>query len=577
MTKLHFYSTLAVLTLLGLVGRALLVPGYFEDFDSLYFARSLEHYSVAALSPHWPGYPVFVWSIRLAHLFTPDPVVALHAVSVIAASVTAVPVALITFEIARLGQNRFGHAFETALEFGAGFSLERARIAGLIAAALWTLVPITWIDGTEALSDPLAGLVAALFLWACLRTLERPQPGWYALIGVFAGLLPGVRLAGILLLAPLGMLGWQAIRERRWSNLVWLLGSTVLTVSVWFGWQLSQEGLSWFSTGRQMLGHLSPDWVPEASESNLWGQLIRYAHRTLELGLGGGTLGALTDGNSRGLNSLSSGLLSGLSNWLLSFARPLISIGWVLALMAGAGVLLRGRQRPALVLLASMVLPHLIWVLRSRDLSSARYAIPIVLVLVIVAGLGIASIAGMRVGQNRVSPRPYPDAISGWRLVLSGLLISGWAALIATVTVPLALEHKTSLPIEQQIAAYLQPVSAAHPVTFFGTHSMLFWDAAQLPVDVVYAPLEVLKQHTGRPGEVFLTTIGTEKRTLPTTQPTAQPPKRWRAVAQFCRNRFLRARTRDPIELVLFQHLLEGQSISNLLPKRDCQDRTFGK
>jgi Protein of unknown function (DUF2723) len=577
MTKLHFYSTLAALTLLGLIGRALLAPGYFEDFDSLYFARSLEHYSVAALSPHWPGYPVFVWSIRLAHLFTPDPNAALHAVSVIAVGVTAVPVALITLEIARLGQSQFGHAFETALEFGAGFSLKRARIAGLIAAVLWTLVPITWIDGTEALSDPLAGLVTALFLWAYLRTLERPQPGRYALVGVFAGLLPGVRLAGILLLAPLGLLGWWAIRERRWSNLFWLLGSTVLTVAVWFGWQISQEGLSWFSTGRQMLGQLSPDWVPEATESNLWGQLVRYTRTTLELGLGGGTLGALTDGNSRGVNGLSNGLFSGLSSGLLigpsSFARPLISIGWMLALMAGTGVLLRGRQRPALVLLASMVLPHLIWVLRSRDLSSARYAIPIVLVLVVVAGLGIASIAGRRVGQNGGSPRPRPNAKLGWRAVLSGLLISGWAALIAIVTVPLALEHKTSLPIEQQIAAYLQPVSAVHPVTFFGTHSMLFWDAAQLPVDVVYAPLEVLEKHTGRPGEVFLTTIGTEKGASPTTQ----PPKRWRAVAQFCRNRFLRARTRDPIELVLYQHLLEGQPISNLLPKRECQDRTSSK
>src|SRR5688500_1906902 len=66
-----------------------------DNVDSIYFARALDHYSLATLSPYFPGFPLYVGAARLARLLVADRYLALHLVSALASALSAWPLALV--------------------------------------------------------------------------------------------------------------------------------------------------------------------------------------------------------------------------------------------------------------------------------------------------------------------------------------------------------------------------------------------------------------------------------------------------------------------------------------------------
>jgi hypothetical protein len=524
LTQPRFNLLLIGLTLFGLIGRAFLAPTYFEDYDSLYFARAFKHYSVVDFSPHWPGYPVFIWLAWFANLFTLDPLKSMHAISVTATSLTTISVALLA------------RAFATQT----GRNLEHSRWAGLIAAVLWTVVPVTWIDGTEALSDPLAVLLASTSLLAVWTAFKTRAPLWYAVAGVAAGLMLGVRLAYVMLLGPLAWLLWMTwrygsakpiihgeandFRQMRLASIRLVFG-LIVPCAIWFGWQLAQDGFGWFRAGQQILGGHYSSWGESAlTDQNPLSRPLRFLETIIALGLGG---------------------------WMpeLEIWRIGLNLAWLLAVGFGMYTLWPTKAREPLLLLGVWLAPHVLWMVSSQDVGSARYVQPIVLAFICLAGIGLTPIALTRsiktTDSSATSLEPPPQPITRWlRPGLIVLLIAG----MAFNTLPLALEHHLSPPIEQQaLLAIAKTVQLARAAILFDRP--LFFTSEK------HREVKLWSVQPDRiPPNVTRFEAGVEAVfALRSSLDRSPMPPWWRPVARLCRNRLLRLRTSDWDEAVLYR------------------------
>jgi 4-amino-4-deoxy-L-arabinose transferase-like glycosyltransferase len=515
---------LFLMVFVGLLGRLLLMPRYLEDYDSIYFTQALTHYSVLTLSPHWPGYPVFIWGAKLVFWFMHDTSLALHMVSAAASSLTVIPLAALAMGFVGLGR----------------LSEVRVRWAGLAAVMLWTVVPISWVDGTEALSDPLAAFCAACLLYASWRAMQGLESRWLLMAGVCAGSLLGIRLAGATLLGvllwPVGVVLLSKLPPlERFRRVGLVLAGVVVAVAVWFGWQLSVDGLRWFEVGREMLGSHHLDWVVGATEDSLPAQLGRFARTVLANGLGG---------------------LAGLFAW----DRALVTVGWCLGIAAGCWTMLKPPYRRSFGLLATFVLPHLVWVFLTRDLTSARYALPVIVTLVPLATVGLCMLL-----------LPGNSSFSIHKIPLSVLVASIAAALFIfaslRVTFPLALEHRDSPPVEQQQVKFIQSMVSAvatgrnatllmqEPMLF--TRSMLIGVRMPIRDAATVGPDE--PEFEDRTKLVLASSLNMTLKTWPNW---------WQPIARFCRNPLLRARTRDANQIVLYRYVPRAQRSTEKVAER---------
>jgi Protein of unknown function (DUF2723) len=501
----------SLIVLIGLAVRLVLMPSYLEDYDSLYFAQGLTRYSVLTLSPHWPGYPVFIWMAKFVFLLTHDAGRALHIVSAVASSLTAIPLAALATGFVGL---------ERASEV-------RARWAGLVTFVLWTLVPISWVDGTEALSDPLAAFCAACLLYASWRAMQGLESRWLLMAGVSAGILLGIRLAGVTLLGvllwPVGavLLSKLPLLER-FRRVGLVLAGVVIPVAVWFGWQLSVDGLRWFEVGREMLGSHHLDWVVEANEDSLPAQLGRFARTVLASGLGG---------------------LAGSLAW----DRALVTAGWILGIVVGCWTMFQSPYRRSFGLLATFVLPHLLWVFLTRDLTSARYALPVIVTLVPLATVGFCALplrGNLSFSIRKISLSVLVASIAATPFVFASL----------HVTFPLALEHRDSPPVEQQQVKFIQSmVSAVVPgrdATLLMREPMLFTRSMLIGVRMPIRDATTVgpDEHEFQ-DQTKLVLASSLNATLETW------PNWWQPIARFCRNPLLQARTRDANQIVLYRYV----------------------
>jgi hypothetical protein len=184
-----------------------------DDFDSIGFVRALERYDLAALQPHFPGYPVYVALGRAARLIWRAPLDAATAVSAAAAAATTVGV----WRLARAaGENYAGEnsAHEisahkpSAGRISAGensaFGNSATRTAWC-AVALYAGAALPWVLGASALSDGTATALAVLAFAALVD--QRPLAA-----GALAGLMLGARASYWPLAASFVAVAW---RERR--------------------------------------------------------------------------------------------------------------------------------------------------------------------------------------------------------------------------------------------------------------------------------------------------------------------------------------------------------------------------
>ncbi|HEX2914712.1 MAG TPA: DUF2723 domain-containing protein [Chloroflexia bacterium] len=514
---------LLVLSLVTLLARLLTAPGIIESRDGLFFTRGLDRYSVLEMRPHWPGYPVYIWAGYFFKLFTDNNAQALHLVAIFASTLTLWPVAGLA-----AGWRRYVTPDPSEAE---------VRLAGFAAAALWALVPLSWQGGTEIFSDPLAMLLAVTMLWLCWQAVTKSTgvTAYLAVAAVLAGLTLGVRLSYVALLLPLFFATWLNRKQNGKLNfkLLWITGiSFFFSIGMWLDWQFIQEGSKFIEAGtRHLAGHYSE-----------WGGSITTDHNEL----------------TRPVRFFETGLVYGLGGWWTDTPwqrLPLTLMLLVLLVASGIRLVtaryslydlpLFRRNSPAgqpvksasllkalcstsrlpLVLSLLWSVPYFFWILLGNDVDLARYCFPLVAIACIWIGMGL--------------PR-------GKKLATVTLLVLLIAE--AVVSVPLGIEHHTSLPITHRLAnymnQYLDPATstvvvgdALSPLMFFTEEN-----APKIPSERV---LDV-----NMTGEVAK--LEAQGKTVYGTYLPNTAPQGWQPVIRLCRSRFMESR--GPLEVWLYRH-----------------------
>lgn len=222
--RLRFANRLYLLLLLQLawLGWLLTFPVALDSDDALNFAHGVVRFSVLEFSPHFPGYPAFIWLARLINLAVDDPARAVQWASLLGSSLLA---PLAAFLAARLWQRPS------------------------LLAPVWLLVLALPLTPTLALSGLSDGPALAAWLAALLALLHRKA----ALAGLLLGLMLALRPSYfVLALLPLWLGMAQQGTRVRFVLPIALVGLACLL----FVWQA--DGWAYFSEGRRFTdGHFT--------------------------------------------------------------------------------------------------------------------------------------------------------------------------------------------------------------------------------------------------------------------------------------------------------------------------------
>ncbi len=222
--RLRFANRPYLLALLQLawLGWLLTFPVALDSDDALNFAHGVTRFSVLEFSPHFPGYPAFIWLARLINLAVDDPARAVLWTSLLGSSLLA---PLAAFLAVRLWQR-----------------------PGLL-VPVWLLVLALPLTPTLALS----GLSDGPALAAWLGTLLALQQRKIALAGLLLGLMLALRPSYfVLTLLPLWLGMAQQGNRVRFVLPIALVGLACLL----FVWQA--DGWAYFAEGRRFTdGHFT--------------------------------------------------------------------------------------------------------------------------------------------------------------------------------------------------------------------------------------------------------------------------------------------------------------------------------
>ncbi|WP_429165001.1 hypothetical protein [Aeromonas rivipollensis] len=197
-------------------------PVALDSDDALNFAHGVMRFSVLEFSPHFPGYPAFIWLARLINLAVDDPAAAVQWASLLGTALIAPLAALLAV---RLWQRPS------------------------LLAPVWLLVLALPLTPTLALSGLSDGPALAAWLGALLA-LQHRKP---ALAGLLLGLLLAFRPSYfVLALLPL----WLGI-EHKGERLKFLFPIVLVgLISLLFVWQA--DGWAYFGEGRRFTdGHFT--------------------------------------------------------------------------------------------------------------------------------------------------------------------------------------------------------------------------------------------------------------------------------------------------------------------------------
>jgi Protein of unknown function (DUF2723) len=492
---LHFYGELLILCILGVVVRLITTPNTIESFDSLFFVRGVLHYDVEQMQPHWPGYPVYIWLGKLLHLFYNDPVKALHTISAVSSALCAIPLALLVRSWSKVN----------------GASSNVARIAGFVTGTIWLLTPISWIDGTEIFSDPIALLVALFVLLCCWYYNLSLQWSWLTVASVLAGLLLGIRLSYVFLLVPLMYVWWQARGRKAFrASFVWFS----MSVLVWLTWQFLMNPSSFIAAGeRHLEGHFT-SWGGSAVTKQLSLKLIWMFFKTFSVyGIG------WWDGQS-------------------AVRLAVMCLTGVLFLV-GVYVLLKRSKRSVMTFVALWSLPYLVWLMVAHDVSLARYYFPLVADFCLMVGLALPAFLSTKWGFQISTP--------GLALTIS---------LMAASVVPLAFEHGRTPSLDMQLATYARTLPKSILADNFPAD--LLRQAPQVQSLIIPGGENNVLAETQH-YRVMGAPIYATSRVLGTV-----PQRDWLPVVRFCINPLLRSRGLH--ELILYKYQKDFTTQPSVLP-----------
>ncbi|MFQ2729358.1 hypothetical protein ACK3YQ_01665 [Aeromonas caviae] len=207
---------------LAWLGWLLTFPVALDSDDALNFAHGVVRFSVLEFSPHFPGYPAFIWLARLINLAVDDPARAVQWASLLGSSLLA-PLA-------------------------ASLAVRLWQRPSLL-APVWLLVLALPLTPTLALS----GLSDGPALAAWLGTLLALQQRKIALAGLLLGLMLALRPSYfVLTLLPLWLGMAQQGNRVRFVLPIALVGLACLL----FVWQA--DGWAYFAEGRRFTdGHFT--------------------------------------------------------------------------------------------------------------------------------------------------------------------------------------------------------------------------------------------------------------------------------------------------------------------------------
>ncbi len=213
---------LLILLQLAWLGWLLTFPVALDSDDALNFAHGVVRFSVLEFSPHFPGYPAFIWLARLINLLVDEPARAVQWASLLGSSLLA-PLA-------------------------ASLAVRLWQRPSLL-APVWLLVLALPLTPTLALSGLSDGPALAAWLGALLALLHRKA----ALAGLLLGLMLALRPSYfVLALLPLWLGMAQKGTRVRFVLPIALVGLACLL----FVWQA--DGRAYFAEGRRFTdGHFT--------------------------------------------------------------------------------------------------------------------------------------------------------------------------------------------------------------------------------------------------------------------------------------------------------------------------------
>ncbi|MNJ18357.1 hypothetical protein D3C77_126570 [compost metagenome] len=222
--RLRFANRPYLLILLQLVwtGWLFTFPVALDSDDALNFAHGVVRFSVLEFSPHFPGYPAFIWLARLINLTVDNPAAAVQWASLLGTALIAPLAAWLAVTV-----------------------WQRPSLL----APVWLLVLALPLTPTLALSGLSDGPALAAWLGALLA-LQHRKP---ALAGLLLGLLLALRPSYfVLALLPL----WLGIEHKGERRKFLLPIALVGLISLLFVWQA--DGWAYFGEGRRFTdGHFT--------------------------------------------------------------------------------------------------------------------------------------------------------------------------------------------------------------------------------------------------------------------------------------------------------------------------------
>ena len=317
---------------------------YIEDPDSLRFALSVaDEYDIAALQPHFPGYPVF-WAVaELFYLPT-------GSFSVSFSLVGGLATVGLVWALLRL----WGRPLR---------SVEGAALAGIVA-----LNPLLWLMGNRYMPDLLGTAWAVATLAVLLRAwdAEGPTRRRAALVGVaLAGLLAGLRLSYLpLVMIPVLLVLARSARPTR------LVAAGVTGVLVWL--------------------------VPMVLDTGLWTLIdVAWGQTTGHFTDFGGTVQTESDLGRRLAGTVQGLWADGLGAWWPGrhWSTALVGAGMLVTGGVGAWRLWRtgALSAPRAGMIMTGAVPYALWMFFFQNVvHKSRHVLPLLVLLLPVAAMGAA-------------------------------------------------------------------------------------------------------------------------------------------------------------------------------------------
>ncbi len=193
----------------------------YDDWDSIQFALGIKDFDLALHQPHSPGYPIYIFLLKIINRFIQNP---LRSMTLLSAISGAVGVFLFYFLIQQLFRTK--------------------RYIAVIGAILLACFPLYAVNSLKALSDIFSTTLYIGWLIIFIRlyratsqkkfTNDQHITALTMALGIISGIAAGVRIQIITaMLIPLGILYYRFWKQKQTKLMVFLTASGALSTLLW--------------------------------------------------------------------------------------------------------------------------------------------------------------------------------------------------------------------------------------------------------------------------------------------------------------------------------------------------------